>query len=458
MKCIHCYREIDDGLKFCPKCGFKQPDDREAYEQEHPELADAVPEDEILVKVEQHNDVPRTAMTRDEFVQQLASDPHCYNIVSFADQGLATYGLVEQDAINTWYAKCAEFIGDKQWFYPYFVKLLSQQPEKARFLLHSQVANDLNLALPPQNPVARPATQQQAVTPQLAIPVTPRQQVPQQQSVRPAQRAIRAGNDHPSHRNDLAPAKVYHNNGNNPSPRPRPQKNKDNNNSYLYAIICLLLLLIIGIGIYLFTKDGNGKASAMGDPAQDSIGSYEYEELASIPQDMYMSEEAVPDSVDATEGGDYEDVTYSEFGSEDISPKLTYAQDNGRVIDGKSAQINTTWLEHFVNDGLRIHVDMQTSNLLNHQVEVVCFFWFKDGRKVISTDDNYRAPDKQIATSIKVTPGYQECTYNDLQLWIPYSQIKEARDRKILKCRVEVFYNNQCLATGNYMNFACWRE
>lgn len=39
MKCINCYREIDDGLKFCPKCGFMQPDDRESYEREHPELA-----------------------------------------------------------------------------------------------------------------------------------------------------------------------------------------------------------------------------------------------------------------------------------------------------------------------------------------------------------------------------------------------------------------------------------
>lgn len=38
MKCINCYRDIDDGLKFCPKCGFMQPSDRAAYETEHPEL------------------------------------------------------------------------------------------------------------------------------------------------------------------------------------------------------------------------------------------------------------------------------------------------------------------------------------------------------------------------------------------------------------------------------------
>ena len=46
MKCINCYREIADNLKFCTYCGTKQPLDREAYEHEHPELADALSEEE----------------------------------------------------------------------------------------------------------------------------------------------------------------------------------------------------------------------------------------------------------------------------------------------------------------------------------------------------------------------------------------------------------------------------
>ena len=52
MKCINCFREIEDGIKFCPKCGFLQPEDREAYEREHPELADALPEDVIFNQFE----------------------------------------------------------------------------------------------------------------------------------------------------------------------------------------------------------------------------------------------------------------------------------------------------------------------------------------------------------------------------------------------------------------------
>ena len=48
MKCINCYREIDDNLKFCNFCGAKQPVDRKAYEREHPELAEALSEEEVM--------------------------------------------------------------------------------------------------------------------------------------------------------------------------------------------------------------------------------------------------------------------------------------------------------------------------------------------------------------------------------------------------------------------------
>ena len=48
MKCINCYREIEDNLKFCNFCGAKQPVDRKAYEREHPELAGALSEEDKL--------------------------------------------------------------------------------------------------------------------------------------------------------------------------------------------------------------------------------------------------------------------------------------------------------------------------------------------------------------------------------------------------------------------------
>lgn len=146
MKCINCFREIDDGLKFCPKCGFKQPDDREAYELEHPELADAIPEEDILEKMKLSALEPRTAMTREEFVEMVANDPHHESIIKIVDEGIEKFAITEQSDQERWHAKCAGLIGDKQGFYPYFVMLLSQQYEMARDLLLNQASYGMDFA------------------------------------------------------------------------------------------------------------------------------------------------------------------------------------------------------------------------------------------------------------------------------------------------------------------------
>ena len=46
MKCVKCYREIGDKMKFCNYCGAKQPFNRKNYENAHPELADARSDEE----------------------------------------------------------------------------------------------------------------------------------------------------------------------------------------------------------------------------------------------------------------------------------------------------------------------------------------------------------------------------------------------------------------------------
>ena len=69
MKCINCYREIEDNLKFCNFCGAKQPVDREAYEREHPELTEALSEEEVMEK-ERQMQIDETERLRQEAEQK----------------------------------------------------------------------------------------------------------------------------------------------------------------------------------------------------------------------------------------------------------------------------------------------------------------------------------------------------------------------------------------------------
>ena len=106
--------------------------------------------------------------------------------------------------------------------------------------------------------------------------------------------------------------------------------------------------------------------------------------------------------------------------------------------------------------GIKIHVNMNASNLQNNRLAVHCTFWFGDGKTITSIDGNYENHNRQVATIVSVNPDFQYTTWSDLQLWIPYSQVKGVRDRKHLKCRVEVYNGNHCLATSKFMHFDCW--
>ena len=239
-------------------------------------------------------------------------------------------------------------------------------------------------------------------------------------------------------------------------PEKEPQSSNRNKSGSSGVLWLILIFGIIALIIFLLS----GKACT---GTSDEMISSSCDTSASA---VFLSDDAV-DSVAYEELSDVEITTDNEISaepeefnchSEDIYPTEEYVDYSGSPIDGKCGKINSVWLEHDVNGGLRIHVNMDTYNLLNQKVEVSCYFFFKDGRQVKSTDGQYESPEHQVSTTTFVTPDYQGCHWDDLQLWIPYSQIKRVRDRKDLKCRVQVFYNHHCIASGNYMNFACWLD
>ena len=73
MKCINCFREIDDNLKFCNFCGTKQPADREAYELEHPELFGALSDEDILEQ-ERQREIEGAERLAQEEAERLAQE------------------------------------------------------------------------------------------------------------------------------------------------------------------------------------------------------------------------------------------------------------------------------------------------------------------------------------------------------------------------------------------------
>lgn len=234
-----------------------------------------------------------------------------------------------------------------------------------------------------------------------------------------------------------------------PAPQGGGQQPNGGNNNWLYWLIGGLALL----GLILFftlvlpmtssnsvTNTNGAPSSTIGSSSNGPASDADYKENQSRPVERHSANLTSKDYRCGSESNSHPDD----------------GMNQGSPIDGKSVEIKKTWLEHDVNHGIKIHVNMNATNLLNTKLTVQCTFWFKDGRKVTSTDGNYETHSGQIATIVSVNPDYQNTTWSDLQLWIPYSQVKGVRDRKHLKCRVEVYDGNHCLATSQYMHFDCW--
>ena len=236
-----------------------------------------------------------------------------------------------------------------------------------------------------------------------------------------------------------------------------PPKEKDNSKVALTILVVALIAAIALLGGYIIyqNKDANSSTELSEINALDSV-----EAVADTP----IAGQQVAGEPNRTSGEEQPNaLSYHnpdrpiECYSENINGYNTHvSQSNGTPFEDKSVYINDAWLEHEVEEGIKIHVSMKATNLRGCSVRVVCLFYFDDGRQINDTDGLY-CSSGQVCTSVNVTPSYDESTWQDLQLWIPYTQIKSKHDWKHLKCRLKVYNDGHCLATSDYMHFGCER-
>lgn len=218
----------------------------------------------------------------------------------------------------------------------------------------------------------------------------------------------------------------------------------------LYAIIGILILAIIGLAVSIYLQQRHvprtvkheqdyteRSRDAHTDEADDEGSSFSITQV-----DSYNASDTPHDFFCYSEDLDYDD--------NDRAKSFT--------VDGCNASITRAWLEHNDDGCIKVHFNMNTTGLRGKQLNVACLFWFDDGRQINSTDGRFETAGRQVCTRGIVTPQHQKCDMTDISLAIPYSQIKRVADWKHLKCRIEVSYNGQRLATSKFMHFGCWLE
>ena len=102
---------------------------------------------------------------------------------------------------------------------------------------------------------------------------------------------------------------------------------------------------------------------------------------------------------------------------------------SGRVDQNlPTAKILKIWKNDNVSvdgkKGLKIHVHFEVNNMKNKTGNVVAYFYHKNGTDGLKdTNNKYHTTSGTVATSSGFTPSYDNSSYKDFTLFIPYSEL-----------------------------------
>lgn len=140
------------------------------------------------------------------------------------------------------------------------------------------------------------------------------------------------------------------------------------------------------------------------------------------------------------ENGDL--IQHLEFYNFDYTqPGKTSTVNNSSSPSGKFDRI---WIDFDVKEGnkygMRIHVKFTTYGMKNLPSYLAVYFRKTDGTKLLTNNVNYRSTDGQVAIYKELNPGYATTDYNDMQLFLPYSELSLPSGTYDLRMIVNLIY------------------
>lgn len=117
----------------------------------------------------------------------------------------------------------------------------------------------------------------------------------------------------------------------------------------------------------------------------------------------------------------------------------------GSPASKATATFDKIWVDYDVTDngrkGMRIHVKFSAFHMKGIDSYVAVYFEKKDGEKLKTTNTTYKSKSGQVALYKSLNPAYDpETVYNDLQLFMPYSELNLGTGRFDLKMDADVIY------------------
>jgi hypothetical protein len=117
-----------------------------------------------------------------------------------------------------------------------------------------------------------------------------------------------------------------------------------------------------------------------------------------------------------------------------------------RIVDGRGAYsgyIEQVWSQFEVwrggEKGMVVHVRFHTTGLRGVACKAVAYFAYEGGEALDDFDGLYSTVSGKVSTYTNFTPSYDSSVFNDLELFIPYSQLHMGSGRSDLEYHVELY-------------------
>lgn len=117
-----------------------------------------------------------------------------------------------------------------------------------------------------------------------------------------------------------------------------------------------------------------------------------------------------------------------------------------RKNDQASAKFEKIWVDYNVTEngryGMRIHVKFSVYNMKDVDSYLAVYFEKADGTKLRTANKKFSSNDGTVAVYRALKPGYADTVYKDLEVFMPYDELKLGRGKYDLKMDADVIYEN----------------
>ncbi|MEQ1745814.1 MAG: hypothetical protein ABMA02_10330 [Saprospiraceae bacterium] len=139
------------------------------------------------------------------------------------------------------------------------------------------------------------------------------------------------------------------------------------------------------------------------------------------------------------------------FGNTDLPPCKVVVEQDKMAFD-PDLRFNNIWTEHNVHSngrkGMFIHLDFSIDGMRGRECQAVAYFYHENGYQLHNRGGGYRTVEGHVSTSTNFTPGYNDCHYSDLKMFIPYGEM-HLNGTYSLKYSVGIFANRRQIGNGS---------